>query len=382
MDFDFNDDQDLLRATTRAYLEKRSSIASRRPLLESPEVFDRRVWEEGAELGWTALLVATEYEGGSVSDQPLVDLVVLAEEFGRTLQPGPLIPTNVVADAIARFGSVEQCRAHLPGIVAGKTVAAWCMAADGSPDLGGISLRATAGPDGGFTLTGTAGYVHGATVADLFLVTAASEAGPAQFLVPATSAGVSVRRLVTLDLTRRFGEVHFDAVVVPAANKLATGDSAVGVHNRALAVATLLQAAEAVGAAEHLFAATLQYSKDRMQFGRPIGSFQAIKHRMADLAISVEAMRAATHYAALALADGLDDADEAIATAGSYVTEAHAFLCGECLQLTGGIGFTWEHDVHLFLRRARTDEVLYGDPPWHREELCRLITSTRTKEQP
>ena len=93
-------------------------------------------------------------------------------------------------------------------------------------------------------------------------------------------------------------------------------------------------------------------------------------------------MRAATHYAALALADGLDDADEAIATAGSYVTEAHAFLCGECLQLTGGIGFTWEHDVHLFLRRARTDEVLYGDPPWHREELCRLITSTRTKEQP
>jgi alkylation response protein AidB-like acyl-CoA dehydrogenase len=161
-----------------------------------------------------------------------------------------------------------------------------------------------------------------------------------------------------------------------AGDVLASGDASSILHDRAIALATVLSAAEAVGAAEQIFAQTLQYSKDRKQFGRAIGSFQAIKHRMADLAITLDAMRAATHFAALALADGTFDAAEAVATAGAYVPEAHAFLCGECLQLTGGIGFTWEHDVHLFLRRARTDEVLYGDPTWHREQLCRAIEAT------
>ena len=135
----------------------------------------------------------------------------------------------------------------------------------------------------------------------------------------------------------------------------------------------MLQAAEVVGAADALFRMTVQYAQDRIQFGRPIGSFQAIKHRLADLHISLEAMRAATHYAALAFGDALPDADEAVAVAGSYVTDAHAHLCGESLQIHGGIGFTWEHDVHLFVRRAKVDQVLYGDSAWHREQLCRIV---------
>jgi alkylation response protein AidB-like acyl-CoA dehydrogenase len=141
----------------------------------------------------------------------------------------------------------------------------------------------------------------------------------------------------------------------------------------------VLQAAEAAGAAEHLFEMTVQYAKDRVQFGRTIGSFQAIKHRLADLLIEVEAMRAAARYAALAVADDRDDRDEAVAVAGSFVPEAFAHLCGEAVQLHGGIGFTWEHDVHLFLRRAKTDQLLYGEPAWHRERLVSIIEAAEAR---
>jgi alkylation response protein AidB-like acyl-CoA dehydrogenase len=182
--------------------------------------------------------------------------------------------------------------------------------------------------------------------------------------------------MTTLDLTRRMSEVHFHAVAVPDAMVLGGPE----VLDRAFSLATVLQCAEAVGACETLFENTLEYAKHRIQFGRAIGSFQAIKHRFADLAIEVEAMRAATHYAALAVSDELADAAEAVATAGAYVPDAFAHLCGEALQIHGGIGFTWEHDVHLYLRRAKADQVLYGDAAWHRERLCQLLESgTPTK---
>jgi alkylation response protein AidB-like acyl-CoA dehydrogenase len=165
-------------------------------------------------------------------------------------------------------------------------------------------------------------------------------------------------------------------VAAPDAAVLARGRE---VTERALGVATVLLAAESVGAAEALFGATVDYAKSRVQFGRPIGSFQAIKHRLADMLIELEAMRAASHYAALALGDGLEDADEAVATAGAYVCDAFAHLSGEALQLHGGIGFTWEHDMHLFVRRAKVNQVLYGDGMWHREQLVRLAESAVTK---
>jgi alkylation response protein AidB-like acyl-CoA dehydrogenase len=159
-------------------------------------------------------------------------------------------------------------------------------------------------------------------------------------------------------------------VAVPLSSELAGGWEVV---ERCLAVATVLQAAESVGAADVLFASTVDYAKKRVQFGRAIGSFQAIKHRLADLLIDVEGMRAAAHYAALALGDGLGDAAEAVAAAGAYVDDTFAHLCGEAVQLHGGIGFTWEHDVHLFVRRAKVNQVLYGDGAWHRERLVRLV---------
>ena len=317
------------------------------------------------------MLVPVEYEGGSVTEQPLVDLVVLAEELGRELNPGPFLPCNVVADAITRFGSDVQAKEHLPRIAHGEATCAWCLSGDGSPEQSAIEVHATRA-DGGWRLDGVARYVHAAGDATLLLVTAkdADDDALVNLLVPRPTAGLSERAIAGLDLTRRFAEVRFDDVSVPIAAELAGGWAVV---ERCLAVATVLLSAESVGGADLVFNSTVEYLKKHVEFGRTIGSFQAIKHRLADLLLDLEGMRAAAHYAALALADDLPDAPEAVATAGAYVDDTFAHLCGEALQLHGGIGFTWEHDVHLFVRRAKVNQVLYGDGAWHRERLVRLV---------
>jgi alkylation response protein AidB-like acyl-CoA dehydrogenase len=277
-----------------------------------------------------------------------------------------------VADAIARWGSDEQRTELLPSIARGTSVAAWCLTGDGSTELESVEVRARCDGDE-YRLDGVAGYVHGASVADVMLVTARADDQLVHLLVRPPADGITTRTLGGLDLTRRMAKVSFDGCVVPGSAVLGSAESGVEIMERALAVAAVIQAAEAVGAADHLVASTVQYSRDRVQFGRPIGSFQAIKHRLADLVITLEGMRAAAHYAALALGDGFDDAAEAVAVAGSYVGDAYTSVCGEAVQLHGGIGFTWEHDVHLFARRATVDRVLYGDPAWHRERLCRIL---------
>ena len=369
MDFGFSEDQELLRTTTRRFLAEQQSLAQVRRSIEGPDVFDGDLWRQGAALGWTAMLIPPEFEGGSVTEQPLVDLVVLGEELGRTLNPGPFIPCNVVAAAVARFGTEVQAKEHLPRLARGEATAAWCLSGDGSPEPGAIEVRAE--PEGdGWRLDGVARYVHAAGNASLLLVVGKDPEGEVRnLLVPRPTGGLSERTLSGLDVTRRFAEVRFHGVTVPAASLLPGGEDAVDL---CLSLATVLQSAESVGAAELLFEETVDYAKKRVQFGRTIGSFQAIKHRFADLLMELEAMRAAAHYAALALGDGLDDAAAAVATAGSYVDDTFAHICGEALQLHGGIGFTWEHDVHLFIRRAKVNQVLYGDGAWHRERLVRL----------
>jgi alkylation response protein AidB-like acyl-CoA dehydrogenase len=371
VDFGFNEDQELLRATTRRFLAEHQPLSRVRRSLEEVEVFDADLWRQGAALGWTAMLVSPEQQGGSVTDQPLVDLVVLGEELGRTLNPGPFVPSNVVAGTIARFGTEVQVKEHLPRLATGEGTAAWCLSGDGSPEPGAVQVRAVPAGDG-WRLDGVARYVQAASHASLLLVVAVGPDDEVRnVLVPmSVGRGVSVRALSGLDVTRRFAEVRFESVLVPAANLLPGGWEVV---EYGLALATVLQSAESVGAADLLFDATVDYMKTRVQFGRTIGSFQAIKHRLSDLLMQLEAMRAAVYYAALALGDGLGDAAEAVATAGAYVDDTFAHLCGESLQLHGGIGFTWEHDVHLFTRRAKVNQVLYGDGAWHRERLVRLM---------
>jgi alkylation response protein AidB-like acyl-CoA dehydrogenase len=370
--FAYNEDQELLRSTTRKFLEQNHSIAALRNVLESEVTIDRSIWKEGAALGWTAFLVSPEHDGGSITDQPVVDLAGLFEELGRQLYPSPLLETNLVADAIAKHGSTIQRQKYLRSIAVGDLVATWCLSGDGTTYPESVEVRAEVNGDS-IQLTGTARFVRDAHVADLLLVTTKSSSGTTLVAVPIPVVGLNVRVLQGLDLTRRICEVSFDNVTVPADSIVGSfGDGAAIVEN-ALQLATVLQSAECAGAAQHLFEATVQYCKDRFQFGRAIGSFQAIKHRLADLQVRVEAMTAAARYAALTLADRTPDSHEAIATAGSYVRESFAELCGDSLQLHGGLGFTWEHDVHLFLRRSKSEIGMYGDPYSHRERLCALL---------
>ncbi|HEY6428109.1 MAG TPA: acyl-CoA dehydrogenase family protein, partial [Acidimicrobiales bacterium] len=203
MDFGFNDHQDLLRESTRRFLTEHQPLVRVRQRLEEPDTFETDLWRQGAALGWTAMLVPHELDGGSVTAQPLVDLVVLAEELGRVLNPGPLVPCNVVADAIARFGTDAQRSAHLRPLARGEATAAWCLSADGSPEPGAVGVLAAARD--GWQLDGVARYVHGAGHASFLLVVARDGAGALRtFLVPGAAAGVSVRTLRGLDLTRRF----------------------------------------------------------------------------------------------------------------------------------------------------------------------------------
>ena len=369
MNFDFDDDQTLLRETVRRFLEERQPLATVRTHLEDPDVFDPALWAQGAELGFAAMLVPESHGGGSITAQPLVDLVVYAEELGRLLNPGPLLVTNVVTDALARGADEDLAATWLPQLVSGSAVATWCVGAAGTPEPETLGVEATV--DGEvIRLDGVARYAHEAASASLLLVTALLDGAAVLVAVPAAADGVQVTRQTGIDLTRRFGMVSLSGVVVERAAVLSGGAAAV---QRACDVATVIKCAEATGAAAVLFEQTVEYLRDRVQFGRTIASYQAIKHRLADLQIEVEAMRAATYYAALALGDDLHDASEAVATAGAFVPAAFARLTGESLQLHGGIGFTWEHDVHLFVRRSKSDEPLYGDPRWHRERLLHLV---------
>ena len=369
MNFDFDEDQELLRATLRRFLEERQPLDSLRASLEEPALFDRELWRQGCELGFAAMLVPEEHEGGSISEQPLVDLVVYAEELGRTLNPGPLLGCNVAADAIARSGAPSLRQRWLAPLVTGDATAGFGLSADGLADEASISIfgeRSSAG----LVLNGAVSFVHEASSAALFLLAALIDGEPRLVALPADSDGLVIERRIGIDLTRRYGSLQLEAVVLDDDALLAEGAHAI---DRALCVATVIKCGEATGAASALFERTVAYLGERVQFGRTIASYQAIKHRLADLAIAVEAMRAASYYAALALADGSDDAHDAVATAGSYVPEAFARLAGESLQLHGGIGFTWEHDVQLFLRRASSERQLHGDPRWHRARLLASV---------
>jgi alkylation response protein AidB-like acyl-CoA dehydrogenase len=373
VDLGFNDQQQMLRDTTRRFLENEAPVARARELFGDPIGFDRELWRKGAELGWSAPAIPAEYGGGSVSGQSVIDLVAIAEEMGRFVFSGPFLGTNVVAAAIAEFGSAEQQKEILPGIASGDSTAAWCFAeASGIWDADGI--RTTLKRDGGdLLLDGTKMYVDGARSASWLLVTARDDDGVVQVVVPADRPGVGIIPLETLDPTRPMCEVTFDGVRLPRSSILGDPTTAGSAVERQLQIALVLLCADSVGGADRMLEMSVGYAKDREQFGRPIGSFQAIKHKAANMLLWLEASRAATYYAALAVESGLDEAPLAVSAAKSYVGESAGTLAEEGLQIHGGIGFTWEHDIHLYLRRAKSNEVLYGDPAWHRERVCRIV---------
>lgn len=376
MDFVLNDEQQLLRETTAKFLDDTCPLAEvRRIAEEEPAGFDREWWRQGAELGWTSMLVPDELGGGCVSGGPLADLCLVAEEMGRRVTPGPLVPTNVVAAAIARSGSPVHHK-QLIGLLSGETVATWWpgSALSGFGSSGGreTELRAVRRSDG-YVVEGTTGPVEAAAEADQLLVVARSDEGLVQLLVASGTPGLSTRPAGSIDLVRRFGVLVFDQVEVGADAELGGAGTAEADIERQLQDVAVLQSAEMAGAADRVFEFTVAYAEERFSFGRPLVSYQALKHRFADMKMWLEASHATSSAAARAVDSGSEHASELISVAKAYVGDRAPAILQDCVQLHGGIGVTWEHDLHLYLRRVIQDRSLFGTPSDHRERIAAIV---------
>jgi alkylation response protein AidB-like acyl-CoA dehydrogenase len=372
VDLDLTPDQELLRDTTRKFLQTTVPLTEVRALAENPDGFDRGWWERGAELGWTSLLVDERRGGGSVSEAGLRDLALVAEEMGTMVSPGPLLATNVVAQSLSREASEELASHVLPDLLSGQSVAAWCVAEPGR-DITADGMTMRAHRDGAdFILDGVKGPVEVGGQADWFLVTATGPEGLSQFLVPSSAPGLRITPLHGLDLVRRHAEIGFDGVRVPPSAVVGVlGDAAQSLEAQ-LQTALVLQCAEMVGATDRVFDFTVQYAFDRSSFGRALASYQALKHRFADMKLWLESAHAITVDATRAVQSGAPDAGEVARIAKTYVGERCPELIQDCIQMHGGIGVTWEHDLHLYLRRVVVDRQTYGDPMQHRDHLAIL----------
>ncbi|ONH33337.1 acyl-CoA dehydrogenase family protein [Pseudofrankia asymbiotica] len=371
MDPDLSPDQRLLRETTERFIEANLPLDKLRELIDAGGQVGPSYWLEAAELGWFAFLAPESLGGGSVSGDGVLDAVILAELRGRYLQPGAFIDTNLAVATLAREGSEEQRTKVVPALIAGEAAVAWAVA-DETGDWSGPTGVGYEPAGGGYRLTGRKGLVVEAQSAQWLLVTAGGPDGPAQFLLPTSAPGVTVEVLTGLDLSRRLCEVHFDGVEVDGSALVGALGGAAAAVDAQLLLASVLATAETVGAMQHLFDLTVRYCKDRVAFGRPIGSFQAVKHQLADTSLALEMSHAVTAGAAREAQREGRGAAHAASMTKAFVGDAAVELAHRCWQLFGGIAYTWEHDFHLYLRRLTTDASLYGSPTWHRERICQL----------
>jgi len=354
VDFELTEEQAALREVSRGLLAVNCPPQLVRSLAAAGQDTDDKLWQRGAELGWTGLAVPEELDGAG---QGVVELTLVAEELGRAVAPGPFADSALTALALARAG----CRAELVRSLAVGEVKA-------SVAHHGAVVGSWDGDE--LVLSGRATAVQAAASADWLLVTVAIDHGDRRLvLVDRSSSSASVEPRRTLDETRRWYDVALDGVRVAGSDVITADEAEAGWLADAGAVLT---AADSLGVGERLLEMTVGYVKVREQFGRPIGSFQSVKHKVADMLTTLKGARAATYYAAMALDAGVADAAAASSVAKAFTGEGVAALAGEALQTHGGIGFTWEHDLHLYLRRAKVNEVLYGAAAEHYERLVAL----------
>ena len=379
MKLDLTPEQAFFHGTTRQFLDDKVPTSLVRELRSDPAGFGRDFWRQGADLGWTSLLVTEADGGGSVSGQGLVDLTLVAFEFGRYAAPGPLTAANLVTAGVARSGTAQQKAELLPGLMTGDRIGSWAYAEPRPFDrLGAVGVRATRS-NGMYRLTGVKAPVEAAGQADLFLVTAvlASEGdedgGLIQFLVPADTPGVSVRPMRTLDITRRYGRVAFADAAVPASAVLGEPGNAAGDVERQLQIALVIQLAELTGTMDRGLELTTEWLFNRYSFGRPLASYQALKHRFADMRAWLEAAHAMADTAAQHVQSESGRAGEYVSAGKSVLGVAALELLQECVQFHGGIGVTFEHDLHLYLRRHTVDRALNGTPAEHHQRITGLI---------
>ena len=363
-------EQRLLQESTSRFIESECPIGRVRQLSESSEKVGAEYFRQAAELGWFAMLVPEELGGGNVSGQGLVDAVLVATERGHHLQPGPFVPMNVAAVALATSGTRDQLDRILPAIVSGEAIVTWAIGDPGT-SWGPGDVR-VARCSGGFILSGCSGLVQDAHLSSWVLVTTNYEGAPTQFIVPIDTKGIKQHPMEALDVTRRFSQLQFDDARVPDSSVVGEVGGAATVAELQLQIALTLTVAESIGAMAQDFESAVEYAKTRTAFGRPIGSFQAIKHLLADTGLLLEASNAVTFACARAVDGRRRGAAHFASVAKAFVGDSGIDLAQNCFQVFGGIGYTWDHDQHLYLRRLTTDAALYGQPWWHREHVCQL----------
>jgi alkylation response protein AidB-like acyl-CoA dehydrogenase len=366
MDFDFSQDQLALRDLAREFLGREAAIPKLRQVIETPEGYDRDVWRRMGELGLQGIPIAEQYGGMGMG---MVELALVMEEIGRHAYAGPFFSTVVLAASlIEAAGSEEQKRRWLPKIASGDLTSTVAFAErDPAPNVDLLRTTITAG-----RVNGEKRFVPHAATADLILVV--GEGGAVAALGKGVS-GVSVEPVETMDPAQRDATVRFDDA---SGEPLPGGRAAV---ERMLRRAAVAASAEMLGAARRSMQMSVDYAKTREQFGQPIGSFQAVKHMCAEMLDEVEHSYAAAYYAAWALDADAPDADLAASVAKSFVSESARKVCGDAIQVHGGIGFTWEFDLHFFFKRAKHHEVRWGDADYHRERVYRLWTAQQEAEK-
>jgi alkylation response protein AidB-like acyl-CoA dehydrogenase len=356
MEFDLDDEQRALRDEARRFLEREAGTSYARAMMEDERGFTDDAWRKMAELGWTALPFSEDHGG---LGQGFVALAILLAEMGRVVLPGPFLSTVVLAgSAIAEAGSEAQRKELLPAISDGELLIA--LVAPLTEEQLTVEAR-------GEALYGEATFVADGHVAERIVVVARGAEGPGLYVTSGRD-GVDATPVSLMDQTRKVADLRFDGA---PAERL--GDAGWPSVQRVLDRAAVGLSAEMLGGAERVLELSVEYAKQRVQFDRPIGSFQAVKHRAADMLLEVESLRSAVYYAAWALERDHPDASLAASMAKAYASDAYRKVAASGIQIHGGIGFTWEADPHLYFKRAKASEVAFGDASWHRERMAGIL---------
>jgi alkylation response protein AidB-like acyl-CoA dehydrogenase len=375
VNFAFSEEQEELRRTVRQFLEAKSPETEVRRLMETAEGYDPAIWKQmGQELGLQSIAIPEQYGGQGFT---FIELGIVLEEQGRVLLCAPYFSSVVLAaNAILNVGTEDQKQALLPGIASGDTIATLAFTEpSGKWDAAGITMEATENVGGEFTLSGEKMFVLDGFTADLIVVVArlvgtSGTDGITFFTVRGDADGLTRTSLSTMDMTRKQARLEFNNV---AATPLGSTEDGWPAFSKTLDQAAVALSNEMMGGAQRVLEMSVEYAKVRVQFGRPIGSFQAIKHKCADMLLEVESGKSAAYYASWAAAEDNEELPVVAALAKAYCSEAYFHASAENIQIHGGIGFTWEHPAHLYFKRAKSSEIYLGDPTYHRELLAQRI---------
>ncbi len=370
MDFDLSKPQQLLQKSARDFFSRECSHEKVRGLMKTDTAFDEKLWQGIADQGWTGLIIPEEFGGLGLG---IVELAVVAEEMGRAVLPSPFLSTVWAAALIERAGSEGQKAQYLEAISSGEIKATVALVeASNSWNADAVQLQAEKAGEN-YVLNGRKDYVTDAGVADLILTVARSGADLVLLPVPAKSEGLTITHTPSIDATRKLYSIEFKNVAIPINDVLETGYRAKDALDQATAIANVALCGEMVGGMQWVLDESVEYVKTRQQFGKPVGIYQAVQHRCADMVLQTESSRSAVYFAAWALSENDATAKLAVSTAKVFCSEAGRLVGNNGIQVHGGIGFTWEHNLHLYYKRFKSSEIMFGDATFHREIIASEI---------